>query len=160
MDCEKIREIISAELDGEATDDQLVGAYRHLADCPECRNWRREVLVIKGTFAFREDHPLPPSVTEQLRRAESATPPVEKKQWKSIYRVPRPLAWVAAVLIVLQIGWSSYQIAAGPRGAKIEMDNGVPDTIVLTAMDRISSTTVVRTSEEYDNHQQTLENGG
>jgi len=159
MNCKEIQETISAEFDSEATDEQLVHAYRHLADCPKCRNWRREVLVIKGTFALHEDHPLPQSVTERLDRAERATQPVGKKQWKSIYRVPRPLAWAAAVLIMLQIGWSSYQIAGGPRGSKIEMDNGVPDTIVLTAIDRISSSTVVRTSEKKDNHQ-TPENGG
>ena len=70
MSCEEMREILSAELDGEAADDELIGVYRHLAACPPCRNWRREILALKGAFARGEDHPLPRTVAKQLRRLE------------------------------------------------------------------------------------------
>lgn len=42
MDCTAAQEIISAEIDREATMDERVSLTGHLAVCARCRAWRTE----------------------------------------------------------------------------------------------------------------------
>lgn len=155
MNCEEIRETMSAELDGEATDDELARAYGHLADCPACRLWRREILAMKNMFAHSADVSLPSKVTKQLHDTTKSS--TARGPQKSMYRVPRPLAWAAAAAFILQVGWSSYQITAGASSGGMDE---VDETIVLTARDRISSAVIIRTAQEHENENHIPQNGG
>lgn len=154
MNCETVRETMSAELDGEATDEQLAPAYSHLAACADCRAWRREIIAVKGIFAALPEHPLPASIAGQLELAGTASPRVGRR---NVYRIPRLLAWAAAAVVVLSIGWSSHQALTRPVTTSTAE---VAETIVLTSRDRTSSSVMVRTTAETEREDKLPQNGG
>ena len=143
MDCENIRQTLSAEIDGEAPDRELSAAYRHLADCAECRRWRRDFLQIAKDFPAWADQPIPIEVTSRLQDHIRKTGTAPRRKNRTVYRIPRPLAWAAAAILVLQIGWSSYRLASPEAEPGYGLDAFVPSTIVLTDLDRISTTTII-----------------
>ena len=152
MSCEKIREIMSAEMDGEAAEEQLIKVYQHLAECAGCRKWRREVLAVHGAFATGKESPLPASIAEKLHEYENATDQTE--QAKRIYR---PLAWATAAAVVLSVGWSSFQLAQKPAST---IADEIAETIILSSRDKTSSAVMVRSTQGNEPGNNRQENGG
>jgi len=147
MNCEDIRQTMSAELDGEAAEHDLIIAYRHLADCAICRSWRREVLAVHRDFPLWHDEPVPPAVAERLQQHEHQAQHRAGPGEKRIYRIPRPLAWAAAMILTIQVGWASYRLVLPPPPTQQQGESDAPAQIVLTAKDRVSSTVIVHTPE-------------
>ncbi len=152
MNCEHIREILSDEIDGEAGDSQLTEAYRHLGGCTYCRVWRREMLIIEHNFGEWGDSPVPEAVTSRLREQ---TPSPRNRR---VYRISRPLAWAAAAAIVLQLGWTSFNLLRVPGQDGWEAE--IPARIVLTNVDRTSSKMIVENQRENGDRQHREQNGG
>ena len=46
MDCETWREVVSADLDGEATPAESAAVEEHLAGCAACRRWADRAAVV------------------------------------------------------------------------------------------------------------------
>jgi ferric-dicitrate binding protein FerR (iron transport regulator) len=57
--CQAVRETISAELDGEASEIESAAARRHRAECPDCRRFAESIE--RTTAAVREAPALAPS---------------------------------------------------------------------------------------------------
>jgi len=147
MSCEDLQEIISAEADGEALEEELVAAYRHLADCAACRTWRRETLAVHQDFLLWHDEPIPETVAERLRKQERRSQERAVPHESRVYRIPRPVAWAAAAILTLQVGWASYRLVLLPPPAQQQGESDAPTKIVLTARDRVSSTVIVHAIE-------------
>jgi len=148
------REILSAELDEEATDEQLAASYAHLAECASCRAWRREIIVVKRALADLPFHPLPESVAQHFRPAGASA---ARGRRRGMYHFPAPLAWAAAATVILNMGWSAYQLALKPAPGTTKE---IAETIVLTSRDRTSSTVMIRTTANSEQGNNLKKNGG
>lgn len=59
MDCARCREVLSAELDGEASAAETAVAGHHLASCPSCRTHRATIAVLHRTVRVAPAEPVP-----------------------------------------------------------------------------------------------------
>ncbi len=130
MDCREVRQRLNDWIDGlaDGCEAQLDG---HLADCPECRCYRRQMEQLMGALDYL--------------REVSETPPVRR---------PRSILWplirVAAVLLVV-IGASAY--VAKTRFVS-EPSPAVQD--VASTADQRATTPRVRVQLQGNSRQRTL----
>lgn len=93
IDCETIREALSARADGEAASDDLALADAHLVHCVACRRYAADVERIDRLIRIRPAEPVPSLVASVTARARPAR--LGRGGWL------RPaLAWVAVVMLV------------------------------------------------------------
>ncbi len=93
LDCEAIREILSARADGEATGDDISLADAHLAGCHDCLGFAADMDRIDRMVRIRPAEPVPSLVASVTARARPAR--LGRGGWL------RPaLAWVAIVMLV------------------------------------------------------------
>lgn len=59
MDCTRIREILSAELDGEVCGGEVEPARRHLAGCAECREFEAGAASLHRAARLMPAEPVP-----------------------------------------------------------------------------------------------------
>lgn len=59
MDCALCRDVVSAQLDGEATPLEWSGAENHLATCSPCRFYRAEVTQLHRVVRVAPAEPVP-----------------------------------------------------------------------------------------------------
>lgn len=71
--CRHIRELASADLDGEATPAESALVRTHLEDCAECRDWSRAAWSI-GARAARAPLGTPPDLSAAVLAARTAPP--------------------------------------------------------------------------------------
>ncbi|BCJ58848.1 zf-HC2 domain-containing protein [Micromonospora endophytica] len=78
MGCERWREILSAQLDGEATPDEQRTAAQHLASCAGCRGW----LDTAAMVTRRARTQLVPALPDLSDTILAAAPP-PRRGWRS-----------------------------------------------------------------------------
>jgi anti-sigma factor RsiW len=74
-ECARVRESISAQLDGELAEHELDSLEMHVSVCPACSAWAEEVQGL--TRRLREAHPVEPAIGFALprrRRARASAP--------------------------------------------------------------------------------------
>ena len=95
--CEEYQELVSAYVDGEASDEETTDIFFHLGPCRECRTFMTSVLRLQS--ALQADEPAParrhPLLPVNVARAQPA--PV----WKRNFSVPYPVAAAAIVLMLI-----------------------------------------------------------
>lgn len=74
MACEQWREILSAQLDGEATRSEATAAEEHLAGCAGCRAWREAAVAVTRRARTHALPPLPDLVDVVLAAAPVRRP--------------------------------------------------------------------------------------
>ncbi len=160
MQCPEVRELLSAELDAALPDEDAAAVFHHLATCALCRRWYREVRQTVSFLSSLETEPAPVAVRERVEQANADRPvPVDRPRRGARYQVPRPLAWAAAVLLVLQLGLISAQLAGFKPLTTDRVEEEVPSMIVLTADDRTSATTVIQSAAVHESDTN-VRNGG
>ena len=93
IDCETIREALSAIVDGEATNEDRTLADAHLHQCPGCRSFATDMQYVDRLVRIRPAEPVPSLVASVTARVRPAR--LGRRGWL------RPaLAWVAAVMLV------------------------------------------------------------
>lgn len=96
MECARVRELISALADGEASADERSVVAGHLDDCVSCRTFAARVARLDRQVRVRPAEPVPDlvaSVTARVRPAQ-----LGRGGWM------RPaLAWVAVVMLVQSV---------------------------------------------------------
>ncbi|MCK4605908.1 MAG: zf-HC2 domain-containing protein [candidate division Zixibacteria bacterium] len=100
MNCEQYRELISARVDGEIESEELDALEAHLEQCPECAAFARQVKQLQELAA---DSPLvlmPSEVEEVILSRSNRQQSLWRRLFSGHYRIPRPLAWAAALLLV------------------------------------------------------------
>jgi len=129
MNCDKYQEMISAQMDNELSVDDEPTLWEHLAHCENCRAWRRDQLSLRDEFAAWPEESLPPSAW-----------PLPPEQPVRAYRVPRVLAWAAAILLLVEGAWIGRGLVSPPatQDDYSTPDDEIVETIVLTQKDRVS----------------------
>jgi predicted anti-sigma-YlaC factor YlaD len=136
MSCENFQQRISADLDGElsAADEQPL--YEHLASCETCRAWRRDQMEIRVELQQWPEEELPAMTSQRVVQPVAAT--------ARVYRVPRVLAWAAAVLLLVQGVYVTSTLVGGPSADEESVpmlaDEEV-ETIIISDKDRVSYST-------------------
>jgi predicted anti-sigma-YlaC factor YlaD len=106
IDCETIREALSARADGEATPDDLALVETHLAECVGCRSFATAVDRLDKMVRIRPAEPVPSLVASVTARARPAR--LGRGGWL------RPaLAWVAVVMLFQSLPALLFGEAAG-----------------------------------------------
>ena len=115
MDCKRIRELLVAYLDGEATPEQHERVHDHLSKCPTCRReletltstqqHLRQVLRMKAAETL-------PSAQVWTRIQERVTRVPQTSFWEKLGDWIRQPAWQAAVVVVLVLTWSVMAMLA------------------------------------------------
>jgi anti-sigma factor RsiW len=100
MECTRAEELVSLELDGEASPDQRRELESHLAGCARCRDWRARQLRIHAALD---------SALGGLTAAVVPPAPPARRFWR------RPLAWAAAAALLAAAAGAGY--AWGRRGS-------------------------------------------
>ena len=96
MECDVVRDVLSARLDGEALADETAVAERHLTTCVDCRTFAERLAVLDRSVRVRSAEPVPDLVERVVARARPAR--LGRANWM------RPaLAWVAVVMLVQSV---------------------------------------------------------
>lgn len=72
VDCETIREALSARADGEATREDIAVADAHLTHCPACRSLAADLERVDRMVRIRPAEPVPNLVASVTARARPA----------------------------------------------------------------------------------------
>jgi len=106
IDCETIREALSARADVEATSDDIALAAAHLADCLGCRTFAGDMERLDRMVRIRPAEPVPSLLASVTAGARPAS--LGRGGWL------RPaLAWVAVVMLVQSLPALLFGEAAG-----------------------------------------------
>ena len=111
MECNQMRELISAYADGELDAQQRAQAERHLGDCTECSRALEDISAMKT--AMRNDVLLfnvPGALRKKIESmvAKAADPPAHAKP-----KTSRPILQLKHVLVATAAGLA---LAAGITG--------------------------------------------
>jgi predicted anti-sigma-YlaC factor YlaD len=111
LPCETAHEILSAQLDGEATTEECDRLDLHLDACVDCRQLAARYLELDRRVRLRAATPVPDLRPAILARARPAV--LGRNGWM------RPaLAWVAVVLVVQNL---SALVAGHLSGAEVHL---------------------------------------
>ena len=131
MNCDTHRESISADLDGELRESEELGLWEHLAQCADCRGWRRDQIGLRYELQHWPEEALPSDLSAIIA-------PVARPA-RNVYRIPRILAWAAGIVILVQ---SAVTVSTLTSRSSVDMpyitaDQETVETIVLTTRDRV-----------------------
>ena len=102
MNCEQIRQLISALVDQELNERERVTLDEHLAECSECAQYSEQIRELKRLTTEWEASQMPPEIERSiLERAKQKPPGWLGRLGGDSYRIPRPVAWAAVLLLVL-----------------------------------------------------------
>lgn len=101
MNCEQIRQLISALVDKELTEGERGSLDEHLAQCSECAQYSEQIRELERLTSEWEASQMPSDV-EQTITDKTMSKPLGwlGRLWSGSYRIPRPLAWAAMLLLV------------------------------------------------------------
>lgn len=83
MDCAQARELISAALDGEASDDEVRASTLHLEGCAPCQAWRLDAGIVARQLRVRPAAPVP----DLTPRVMAAVPTADVQRWPRLFLV-------------------------------------------------------------------------
>ena len=76
--------LLDAFVDGELTSEEMISVQSHLDECPECRAYVDDVLVIRASFPTEDNAELPADFAETVMKAVAETPqsrPKKRQPW-------------------------------------------------------------------------------
>ncbi|MEU2610248.1 zf-HC2 domain-containing protein [Micromonospora sp. NPDC007271] len=112
MGCEQWREVLSAQLDGEATGAEQAGADAHLDECAGCRTWLDQAAAITRRARLTVAAP-GPDLADTILAALPAPAPSHHDFRK---RVVLTLRGLLGLLGALQLVLGLAQVGRGPAG--------------------------------------------
>ncbi len=106
MTCDDFRRLISAYRDDEMEADDRRKVIEHMRSCDSCRNFAEEIDGLGDVLRKLPPAPCPPdieqAVIEKIQAFDQHAS--EKKSfWNGYYRIPRGVAWAAALALALLI---------------------------------------------------------
>jgi predicted anti-sigma-YlaC factor YlaD len=101
MDCPSCRDILSAMLDGEASEVESAGAEHHLVTCELCRSHRERLTRLHRAIRVAETEPVPDLRPAILAAAPALGPRDAEADDVSVWRVGLALVALAQVIAAL-----------------------------------------------------------
>ena len=95
--------LLDAFVDGELTSEEMISVQSHLDECPECRAYVDDVLVIRASFPSEDDVEMPVDFAETVMKAVAAVPqsrPKKRQPWGKLAAAAACLA----VIVLMQHG--------------------------------------------------------
>lgn len=95
--------LLDAFVDGELTSEEMISVQSHLDECPECRAYVDDVLVIRASFPTEDNAELPADFAETVMKAVAETPqsrPKKRQPWGKLAAAAACLA----VIVLMQHG--------------------------------------------------------
>lgn len=109
MRCETCREVISACLDGEATEAEQADLEAHLATCADCSAWSARLDRL-----HRAARVAPADAVPDLSQAIVAAAAAERARWWGLrWETTLVLRWVLVVVAALEIGLAAPEFTHG-----------------------------------------------
>jgi hypothetical protein len=92
VDCERCREVVSADLDREATGEERRAADLHLSGCADCRHWAARAAVVTRRARTRVAEATPDLVglilgeqaTSTTRPDDGGSAPDDAEGWRHL----------------------------------------------------------------------------
>jgi predicted anti-sigma-YlaC factor YlaD len=103
MRCDQSRDLVSARLDGEATDEELGALDRHLASCPACRDFASATGRLDRATRLTPADPVPDLTAAVM----AAAPPPDLRAQREVAR------WSLAVVATAQLVLALPALIAG-----------------------------------------------
>lgn len=98
MRCEQCREVVSARLDGEATETDDRGVEVHLARCGACRGFEARAAELHRATRVRAAEPVPDLTARVLTGAATTSASIRNRK-----RRQRPPAWPRYALLTVAL---------------------------------------------------------
>lgn len=95
--------LLDAFVDGELTSEEMISVQSHLDECPECRAYVDDVLVIRASFPTEDDVEMPVDFAETVMKAVAEAPqsrPKKRQPWGKLAAAAACLA----VIVLMQHG--------------------------------------------------------
>jgi predicted anti-sigma-YlaC factor YlaD len=106
MRCDQSRDLLSARLDDEASDDELAVLDRHLASCPACATFADEVVAVDRLTRLTPAEPVP-DLTAAVMAASVAAPADPRREavrWSLVVVATAQLLLALPSLLVAESG--------------------------------------------------------
>lgn len=152
--CETCEMSISALLDGEAAQEEILPALDHLLECSSCRDFYRDAralgTALQGAAVSRMPEAAPEALWERIDQASFETSPV-RERWRSW--APR---LAAAVLLALGTAWAALSVGGmdfHSAGQPIEVVLGESESMTEQRFVQITAE-ILRSDRRY--HQEML----
>lgn len=145
MSCKRFRELLSARRDGELAPGELAELEEHLRSCRECRSFAGDLERLGTELEDRLPEQLPRKIERAILAETTGSGTRSGNRpagfMKGYYRVPRGLAWVTAlVLIVLLINQLFEPFSEdSPKRSPVPAEDQPVQRIVLTQKDIVST---------------------
>lgn len=95
--------LLDAFVDGELTSEEMISVQSHLDECPECRIYVDDALVIRASFPTEDDAELPADFAETVMKAVAEAPQTRSKKRQPWGKLAAAAACLA-VIILMQHG--------------------------------------------------------
>src|SRR5262245_56552110 len=83
MRCDQSRDLLSARLDGEVTDDEVAVLERHLASCAACADFAGQLTALDRVTRLTPAEPVP-DLTGAILAAHAPNPRREAARWSLV----------------------------------------------------------------------------
>lgn len=132
--CEPFRELISAEIDGAASDEDRRAVAAHIAGCAACARARADYLSVDGTLGQARGERVPAEVWMGIERHINAgTPATAGGAWRG--RAVRAAAVAAGLGLAFAIGRVTAPAPQGVQIAKDEISREAEAAAVAAVLD-------------------------
>lgn len=153
MNCEHCRQLISALVDKELTEGERGSLDEHLAQCSECAQYSEQIRELERLTAEWESSAMPREIEQAiLDRAKQKRHGWLPRLWSGSYRIPRPVAWAAAVLLLVlavdAVRGPSIPEQTGPANGGPVLVRPAVHKIVLTESDVVRTYTTQTVSKD------------
>ena len=101
--CEEYAALLDMYADGFCTDEEAARVRRHLAECPACRAYVEEILLMRAGFPDAEETEVPEGFAEGVMAAIRAEAAPRKKRTMLWKRALLPVAACLTLVVALRL---------------------------------------------------------
>jgi predicted anti-sigma-YlaC factor YlaD len=111
--CRRVREHLSAAIDGEVSDEMPGALARHLRDCADCRRFEQGAMAVSRHLRISVLEPVPDltgPILESIAALSQVTAEVRDPHRRGVRAAPRLARWAVAVV---PLGLAVSSLASG-----------------------------------------------
>lgn len=120
--CEEYAALLDMYADGFCTDEETAQVRRHLAECPVCRAYVEEILLMRAAFPDAEETEVPEGFAEGVMAAIRAEAVPRKKRTTVWKRALLPVAACLTLVVALRLMPFAGRGGSAAQEASMAMD--------------------------------------